>query len=66
MPNYKCLNPTCNLYNQVRTEKSILMFIEDKVVDSAEPCPMCNEPRVCLPEEGMPTAFRGSDNICKH
>jgi len=42
------------------------MFIEDKVVDSAEPCPMCNEPRVCLQEEGMPTAFHGSDNICKH
>jgi hypothetical protein len=66
MSSYKCLNAKCKLFNQVRVEKSIIMFLEGNIVDSAESCPICGEPRLCLIEDGMPTAFYGSDNICKH
>lgn len=42
------------------------MFVQGTIVDTAETCPLCGKYRVCLIEEGMPTAFHGSENICKH
>jgi hypothetical protein len=66
MPSYKCTNAQCELFNQIRVENSIIMFVQGTIVDTAETCPLCGKYRVCLIEEGMPTAFHGSENICKH
>jgi len=66
MPKYQCVNAKCKDFNQVKESKSTIKFIKGEVVDSAETCPICGQWRVCLPEEGMPTAFHGSPNICKH
>lgn len=67
MPKYKCNNQNCKNLNEVFEIGSTRISYNKlgERIDTAAPCPVCNEIRELVPYEGMTTVMLGSNNICK-
>ncbi len=65
MPNYKCINEECSLFNEELSRDTRLTFKEGKKVDTGAICPECEKVCESINPKGYTTNMKGGPNICQ-
>ncbi len=64
MPIYKCNNKKCKQYLQPMTVGKAKIVVDGyQIKDLAAPCPICNEDRETIKDDGFTTQIHGGPNI---